>query len=297
MSNDAFRAERLTGLGGSDAAAALGISKWKTPLQLYMEKRGEIPPVEETEPMRWGVLLEPVIRQEYANQTGREVMRVPMARHARHKHMIAHFDGIVKGRGIFEAKTARSPEGWGEPGSDEIPQEYLIQVQHYLLVSGLPLADVAALFGGSDFRIYTVEADRELQEMIVDGEHEFWERVQKAVPPDPVNLEDVNLRYGRFSRADPVNADAEALATFGRLVAARDAIHRLEAEKDTHEMAIKSYMGEHDTLLGPEGKPLVTWRLAKAPVRFDTQAFREAKPDLYAAFSKPGFASRRFLVK
>ena len=78
-------ATRSTGLGGSDAAVACGVSRWKTPYQLYLEKRGEVPPIEQTEPMRWGHLLEPLVRQEYSERTGR-VVRLPSdtLRHPEH---------------------------------------------------------------------------------------------------------------------------------------------------------------------------------------------------------------------
>lgn len=180
-----FLANRLTGLGGSDAAVALGISPFSTPLQLYLEKRGEIPPVEETEPMRWGKLLEPVIRQRYSDITGRTVRVPPFLRHPQHEFITAHPDGVTDDNRLFEAKTARSAEGWGEPGTDQIPRFYLIQVQHYMLVTATPVADVSVLVGGSDFRTYEVPADPELQEMIVDGEVEFWKRVKDGVPPEP----------------------------------------------------------------------------------------------------------------
>lgn len=185
MDRELFLKERMTGIGGSDAAAALGLSPWRQPLELYMEKRGEIPPSDETEPMRWGTLLEPVIRQEYANRTGREVIQPPMLRHAKHAFMIVHVDGITKDDRIFEAKTARSSEGWGEPGTDAVPMAYTLQLQHSMLVAELHVSDLAVLIGGNDFRLYEIPADRELQEMMVEGEAVFWNHVQQGKPPEP----------------------------------------------------------------------------------------------------------------
>ena len=132
-----------------------------------------------------GQLLEPVIRQEYANQTGR-VVRVPPGtiRHAVHPFMLAHFDGVTDDGRIFEAKTSRTGEHWG-PGLDEVPHDYLIQVQHYMAVSGMKLADIAVLIGGSDFRIYEIEADPRMQDLIIEGEQDFWKLVQRGVPPTP----------------------------------------------------------------------------------------------------------------
>src|SRR5688572_27517515 len=106
------------------------MSKWKTQLALYLDKRGELE-VEENEPMRWDNLLEPVVRQEYANRTGRTVV-VPsgIIRHPTVDFALMTPDGIADDCRVLQVKTARSSEGWGEPGTGEIPMEYLIQVQH-----------------------------------------------------------------------------------------------------------------------------------------------------------------------
>jgi putative phage-type endonuclease len=184
-------AERKRGLGGSDAAAALGLSPWVTPRELYEDKITDVTPLDVAEPIEgpllWGSLLEPLIRQRYADQTGR-VVRVPDTIWSeRFPWMLAHLDGVTDcGRGL-ECKTARSAEGWGEPGTDEIPQQYLIQVQHCMIVTGIEVFDVRVLIGGSEERMYEVPADRELQELIVEGEHAFWGHVARREPP-PVDL-------------------------------------------------------------------------------------------------------------
>lgn len=178
-------AERHSGLGGSDAAPALGLSPWKTPLELFLDKR-ERRELVATPSMKWGTLLEPVIRQEYSNVTKR-VVRLPTGtiRDPKNKFMLAHVDGITEDGRIFEAKFSRSAEGWGRPGTDEIPHHYALQVQHYLRVTGLKIADVAVLIGGSDFRVYEIAADPGLQDLIVEGEGEFWEKVESGTPPPP----------------------------------------------------------------------------------------------------------------
>lgn len=180
-------AERHSGIGGSDAAAALGLSPFKSALELFLDKRErrEPSPVQ-LDQMRWGTLLEPVIRQEYAQRTGR-VVRMPAGtlRHPKHAYVIAHVDGVTDDRRLFEAKTARTADGWGTSGSDEVPEHYLLQVQHYMMVTLLPVADVAVLIGGNDFRLYEIPADTGLQEMILDGEADFWQHVQAGTAPEP----------------------------------------------------------------------------------------------------------------
>lgn len=187
MNRDLFLKERMRGIGGSDAPAILGLSARKTPLEVYLDKRGELPAEPDNDAMRMGRLLEPVVRQEYAERTGRVVSQPKaMLTHPKYGFVVGHPDGIIQGeaRG-YEGKTARFDFGWGEPGTDQIPQDYVIQVQHYMLLTDLPVFDVGVLIGGQDFRIYEVSADRELQEMILDAEAAFWPRVQRGEPPEP----------------------------------------------------------------------------------------------------------------
>lgn len=293
---------RRSGVGGSDVAAILGLSKWATPLQVYQQKRGELGDQPDNPAMRWGRYLEPVVRQAYADETGNEVRVLDqMLRHPTHEFMVANLDGFIEPasgpRRVFEAKTARTAEGWGEPGSDQIPQPYLLQVQHYLAVTGFIVADVAVLVGGSDFRIYEVPEDRELQEMMIDAEAEFWSRVQRGDPPEPVTVADAVARWGRSSRADIVMADPVALTAVETLRAIKLEREALEASEETAKAAVMKALGECDTLADATGKALVTWRASAAPQRFDAAAFKAAHPDLHAQFLKTGEASRRFLIK
>ena len=296
--HDTWLQERRTGIGGSDLAAILGLSKWKTPLQVWQEKRGEVAGTPDNDAMRWGRYLEPVVRQAYADQMGVEV-RVPpaMIRHPRHEWMIANVDGVTDEPRLFEAKTARTADGWGEPGTDEIPQAYLLQVQHYMAVTAIPVADVAVLIGGSDFRVYPISADAELQDMLIDAEREFWRSVQAGEPPEPVSYADVIARYGHSSRTDRVMADAEVLAALQQLRELKVQEKHLELATEQWRAVVMKALGELDTLVGPDGKTLATWKAGAAPMRFDAAAFKAAHPDLHAQFLKAGEVSRRFLLK
>lgn len=234
------QAVRSQGLGGSDAAPALGLSPWKSALELYLEKRGELEQadISEKAPIRWGNLLEPLVRQEWLRATGRTHIVVPEQTfsHPDHPWMLANLDGMVPGDRILEVKTARSGEGWGEPGTDQIPEHYVTQVQHYLAVTGFELADVAVLIGGSDFRVYTLEADRELQELIIDGERQFWQRVEAGTPPEP-DLTDRPLEIVR--RLFP--------GSNGRKVFADEQLHRWKAIYDEAVELRDRYSSAADT--------------------------------------------------
>lgn len=291
---------RRTGIGGSDIAAILGLSKWKTPLQVYMDKRGEAMETPDNEAMKWGRYLEPVVRQAYSDATGYEVMLPPsMLRHHDYSFAVANLDGVVQDRTgrVFEAKTTRTAEGWGEPGSDQIPQPYLLQVQWYMGVAALPVADVAALIGGSDFRIYTVDADEELQMLMFTAAAEFWQRVQVGDPPDPVSYADAVAMYGKASRTDRVIAVGDVLEAAVHLRDLKAEAKRIEDAEEACKAVIFKALGECDTLVDADGKTLATWRASAAPKRFDAAGFKAAHPALHAEFTREGEPSRRFLIK
>jgi putative phage-type endonuclease len=274
----------------------MGLSKWATPLSVYLEKIGEGQPVEETPAMHWGTALEPVILSAYQDQTGLQIAAPGLLRHDKHPFVIGTPDGIAVDR-IVEAKTARSAEGWGEPGSDEIPEPYILQVQHYMMLTGKALADVAVLIGGSDFRVYTVPADPELQGMMLDAEASFWSRVQDRIPPEPVTYADAVARFGRASKAASVVATEEIQQEWRDLVKTRAQIAKLEIWADKLQGKLTCRMGKNDTLVDERGNVLATWKAAKAPARFTAAAFAIDYPDLFEQYSKPGTPSRRFLIK
>jgi putative phage-type endonuclease len=181
---------RSRGIGGSDAAAACGIDPWKSQLELYLEKTAVYEPtvtsLRRPNPrMEWGNLLEPVIRQKYMDVTGRKVSVPDTLFHPDYPHILVNLDGKADDDGILEVKTTRHDEGWGEPGTDEIPQHYLFQCHHALLVTGATFCDVAVLIAGSDFRLYHVAADPDFANDILEAELDFWSHVTRREPPDP----------------------------------------------------------------------------------------------------------------
>lgn len=294
---ETWLAERRTGIGGSDVAAILGLSKWSTPLAVYLDKIGEAPAVEDNGPMRWGRYLEPVIRQAYSDETGRNVRVMDMIRHPTREYMLANIDGFTDDGRLLEIKTARTAESWGEVGTDQIPTPYLFQVQHYLEVTGFEFCDVAVLIGGSDFRLYEVGVDPELCRMIVEAEAEFWSRVQRREPPEPVTMADAIARWGRSSLTETLEADETVLGAIELLRNARVKKAEVEAIEENAKAVIMCALGERDTLVGPDGKTLATWKAQAGAKRLDTKALKELRPTVYAEFEKQGEPVRRFLLK
>jgi len=288
--------DRVNGIGGSEAAAVLGLSPFKTPYQVWQDKLGLSGERETTPAMTWGLLLEPVIRQKYADETGRTVRKPGHMKSARYPFMLGTLDGITDdGRGL-EIKTARSSADWGEAGTDEIPQAYVIQCQHYAEVADLEVFDLAVLFGGSDFRLYEVPRDRELQAMMIEREAAFWKMVEAKTPPDPITYADAIKRFST-SHEERVVATPDVMLAVTALREASLGKKVAEGMAEDAKFAILSVLKEADTLVDAVGNVLLTYKRSKDSDWFDKDAFEKAQPELYKQFLASQAGSRRLLLK
>lgn len=273
--------DRRSYIGGSDAAVVCGLSPWKTPYQLWQEKRGQVeaPDLSENERVYWGTVLEDVVAAEYQKRTGTRVRRVNrLMRHPQHPWMAAHIDRDVVGESrILECKTTDGSKA-AEWADGEVPIYYQPQVQHYLAVTGADACDVAVLIGGNRFAVLSVERDAEFIEALIELESAFWKRVQAGEPPEPASSEEASLRW---RRADPgeVMAGAEDFETAGRLLKIRQSIARLEAKRDELETALKTALADRGDLLIYRGQKLCSWK-SQVRRRFDQKVFEAEHPDL-----------------
>lgn len=191
VTHEQFMLARQSGLGGSDIATLMGINPFSTRLELYLQKRGEIAPTPDNSRTKAGRVMEQVIAAMVAERTGNKLRRVNRTlRHYKHDFLIAHIDrdfvGVRKG---LEIKNVSPRMGylWGKDGQADVIAEYYVpQPHHYMLVLDYPEFDVAAYFGGDDLRIYPMERDPEMDEIIIDMAHDFWHKnVLAGVPPEP----------------------------------------------------------------------------------------------------------------
>lgn len=287
---------RATGIGASELAAALGLSPWCTPLELFQRKRGELSPPEETRPMRFGNFAEQFILDEFQlAHPDLPLVRAPNT--LRRGPLLAHLDAWVPDVCNVQAKTARTRAGWGDSGSNSVPEYYLIQVQAEMLLANVHVSYMPVFFGGSEYDEFVVEADWELQEMIEDGAHSFWRRVQEGEPPEPVSYADVQARWGSKSTANAVTADEQALSAITALRELTALSKELDDKIEFRRAIVMKHLGENDTLIDASGKVLATWKAAKPSLRFDSKTFQLEHADIYDQYLKPSDVSRRFLIK
>lgn len=294
-------AKRRTGISGTDVSAILGINPWASPLDVWLDKRGQAEPRAESMAMKLGNLLEPVVATLYADETGAELVDPGFLRHPSRDWHIGTPDRITVDGTLIEIKTARSGNDWGEPGTDQIPRHYLTQVAWYLALTELQVAHVAVLVGASDFRRYVVQRDLELEGVLVERCEAFWKGNVLEGQMPAVDGSESAARYiaSRFPRnVEPLRpATEDEIALARRLAAARAATDAAEREQAEAENLLKAAIGDAEGLdLGALGK--ITWKASKGRESVDWKALAaEANipSELIARHTKTGEASRRFL--
>jgi putative phage-type endonuclease len=309
LSRKDWLAVRKQGIGSSDAAAAVGLNPYQSQLELWLIKTGrdgQLPkfdPNDETSPMYWGTLLEPIVAAHYTRRTGNRVRRInAVLQHPDQDKawMLANIDREVIGASdvqILECKTA------GEFGSrlwqDGVPEYVQCQVQHQLAVTNKAAADVCVLVCGQEIRVHRIERDNALIGRLIDLERRFWHYVETdtAPPADGSDSAAMALQclYPHDSGSTLDLSDDRVLSsTFADLVAVRAEIAVRETLESTLKQTIQQRMGDASKAQFETGS--VTWKRSKDGLGIDLAALLKDQPELAARYplTKPG--SRRFLL-
>ncbi len=291
---------RKKGIGGSDASVVCGISRYKSPVELWLDKTNQIPSAEAGEAAYWGTLLESVVRTEFSKRTGIEVQCVnQLLQSEEHPFMLANLDGICEhpeyGTCIFEAKTASAYKS-GE-WDDAIPDEYQLQIQHYMAVTGYNGAYIAVLIGGNTFRWKFIERDEELISMLIELEHNFWKHVQNNTPP-PLDGSDASARFlaERFPDSIPKSQIAlpdTATELLQQYDTACEQLNIATEKKQYAENLLKEMMGSNE--IGTAGDRIITWK-SIAQERLDSKTLKAEHPTLCKQYTTKT-TYRRFTIK
>ncbi|MHC1722921.1 MAG: YqaJ viral recombinase family protein [Aminipila sp.] len=291
MPRDKWLALRRRGIGGSDASVVCGINKYKSVVELWMDKTEQLPFEEgDSEAAYWGHTLESVVREEFAKRSGLTVNTVPcMYQHEEHRFMLANLDGEVYdpkyGTCVFEAKTASAFKHaeWNV----EIPEEYYLQVQHYMAVTGYKGAYIAALIGGNQFVWKFIERDDEVISLLIRLEGAFWNYVKtKQVPPidgSKASTEILAKIYPRAVQDKEVELGEEGLVYIEQYLEAQEQEKKIKEIKDLVGNKLKEMLG--DSEIGIAGERKVVWSNISS-VRFNDKSFKEKEPEKYNQYIK-----------
>jgi putative phage-type endonuclease len=271
MITEQQRKERLLGIGGSDMPIIMGLSSYKTPYQLYLEKIGEAETSNEmTNPQYWGSKLEGIIRDEFAERNKVTVETPETIVHPFSDFLRANIDGYIpEWNAILEVKCASSfmAHEWGEDGSDVIPMQYLVQVAHYCAVTNADCAYIAVLIGGNDYREFKYIRDMDIERKVIDEATKFWQRVQDRNPPDAVNQVDLRLMFPKHDPEKTKTIDTPVAEQLTQLSETRFKIKALTEVEEKYRFNIMQFMQDAECLVDGQGKPIISWKANKRGTR------------------------------
>lgn len=295
---------RQHGIGSSDAAAAVGLSPYKSQLELWMEKTGRISanetPPDQDSPLFWGTLLEPYVATAYTQKTGRKVRRLnAVLQHPTFNYMLANIDREVIGCPdvqILECKTAG--EFGARPWKEGVPEYVQLQVQHQLLVTGKDAADVAVLLCGQNLEVHRIKRDDEVIGRLLVLEAKFWEHVEQDIPPPADGSDSAGNALRQLYRGNDTTVDfsedAALSAKFAELVAIKDAIDTQVEKAEVLKQAVQEAMGDASKAIFPTGE--VSFKRAKDSELVDVKLLAQENPGLVAKYTSTRPGSRRFRI-
>ena len=309
--NQDFALTRAKCLGGSDIGAILGLSKWRSPVDVWMEKTGRYTQTLNSLPLRFGSFAESFIATEYEQATNTSlVIHEPAVIHPQYSYLQGHIDrficsgllfndlGQLQASKVLECKTANvfSQSEWGDIGTDQVPMPYLVQCLWYLMLTGLEQADLAVLLGNADFRIYEIHRDLELEEMLLSKAVQFWENHVLADKPPPAKSEtDLRTLFPK-SVGKEVEASSGSCDLIKKLQELNQQIDHYENEISNIKQNIMNQMQEAE-ILTYQGQVLATWKSPKASTRLDAKKLEKEHPEIIQAYQMPVTNSRRLIIK
>lgn len=288
LSREEWLRYRTGGIGGSDVSVIAGINPFRSVHQLWLEKTGQAEPEEsDNEYTHFGTVLEPIVRKEFTERTGIKVRQKHMLLQSEeYPFMYADLDGVINENGkmaIFEAKTASQykTDTWEEG----VPAEYILQVQHYMAVTGANKTYIAALVGGNHFVYHIVERDKGMIAKIIAMEKYFWENyVIGGTEPLP-DGSDATTAYFNSKFADSNGATVtlpdEVIPICEEYERLSKELKKLETAKNAAANQIKSYLKEAET--GVAGDKKISWKqIYKSTI--DTRKLKEEQPEVYSSY-------------
>lgn len=287
MTHQEWLEDRRKGIGGSDVATILGLNKYKSVYQLWLEKTGQVEVTSaQSEAAYWGNTLEEVVAEEFSKRTGKKVRRRNRVfEHSKYPFLRANIDrDIVGENAVLECKTANQylANEWDE---DEIPIQYICQVQHYMNVLNLDYVYFAVLIGGQKFIWKKMERDQELIDMITEKLVEFWtENVEKVIEPAIDGLKATSdFLTQRYLDTDENETELNAafdenIANLARLKSDRKII---DENITLLENELKQALGKSGATIGITPNNIVSWKKTQLK-RLDKKKLAEKYPDISA---------------
>jgi putative phage-type endonuclease len=290
---------RRQGIGGSDAAAIVGLDRWRSAFDVYADKLGLKPEQPDNEAMRQGRDLEDYVAQRFMEATGKKVRRRnAILQHPEHTFMTANIDRWVVGENAgFEAKTT-SVLNRCKFSQGEFPPNYYVQCMHYMAVTGAERWYLAVLVLNKAFHVFTIERDEAEIQALIEAEKHFWENhVLKQIPPAPDGSE---ATTEVIKQLFPEAKERTETTLFGyehkikQYLGLDEQVKELTKQRDALKQEIQLALA--DAEIGRAQGYVVEW---KNQVRqtLDTQKLKKEQAEIYQKYLKPAQTVRVFKIK
>jgi putative phage-type endonuclease len=278
--------ERKKGIGGSDAAALVGLSAYSSPLSVYADKMGLVEDTEDNEAMRIGRDLEDYVAKRFEEETKLKTRnKNAILISEENPFMRANIDKAIVGiKAGLECKTTNAFNKTDFEGGN-IPDYYYCQCQHYMAVTGYSKWYLAVLVLGRSFHWFEIERNEDDIAALIEIEKCFWEEnIMKQEAPDPIE-NDGELLKELYPEAD--NEQEKAL--YGKensiksLINVKEQIKELDNKKKFLENKIKGSLGE--AALGFTNDYQIMWK-NRVSNRIDTKKLKKEQPSIYQQYLK-----------
>lgn len=281
MTHDDWLQARRHTIGGSDAAAIVGLSDYASPFTVWAEKTGKMPEVQDNEPMRLGRDLENYVAERFTEKTGKKVRRDNnIIKNDLYPFAHANVDRMIVGEDAgLECKTTNA-FSLKKFKNGEFPANYYVQCMHYMAVTGLSKWYLAVLVLGVDFKVFEINRDDGEIKALMDSEADFMECVVSNTPPSMMGIEREGEALGT------IYADGTALKTVDltpfsaeiqTIINLQKQTKELTTEIDLHKNNIKAYLQDAETGTSPAAK--ITWK-SQSKKNFDDKAFVADNPNM-----------------
>jgi putative phage-type endonuclease len=313
--SDAWHAGRLTGIGGSDIAAIMGLDKYSSPMRVYLDKIGVPSEVVENEAMEWGTRTESIVADKFAEMHPEFVVAKALEadgeetlfRHPEYPFAVAHPDRLLYAvsedqsngiaimgpvQGVWECKTAgreARKHSWTLPNGNEYPPPTAIaQVQWYMDIVGAEFAWVSVLFEGRYYREWYIERDQEFVSKLLTAGAEFWALVESRTPPaidaSQATADVLAILY-RDVIDEVIQLPTELEPVAAERLALKTEVDLLKSDLLRVENQLKAALGEHET--GYAGSYRVTWKSRAGRKTADVKSLEADGLDEYVKAGAP----------